>query len=126
MVERKLPKLQVGVRFPSPALRKPRCQQMTARLLSRLGRTLERILQVTWPSRESCQGQWPGGRGVAFREPETPGFTPPGTPEVDFGTAFEWSDLEASSVSASGLDASVTSGIGTAFADAFLPELLER
>ena len=32
MVERKLPKLQVGVRFPSPALIEPRCQQVAARL----------------------------------------------------------------------------------------------
>ena len=34
MVERKLPKLQVRVRFPSPALKKPRCQHLTARLFS--------------------------------------------------------------------------------------------
>lgn len=43
MVERKLPKLQVRVRFPSPALKKPRCQHLTARLFSCLERTLRQL-----------------------------------------------------------------------------------
>ncbi len=58
MVERKLPKLQVGVRFPSPALKEPRCQQLTTRLFSCLDKTLRRVdvsvaqNRLMWPDRQ--------------------------------------------------------------------------
>ena len=63
MVERKLPKLQVGVRFPSPALKVSRCQQVTARLFSCLDKTLWRVVvsdalkQVTWLDCQNMSAQ---------------------------------------------------------------------